>query len=52
MRVLSYIDSLNRGGAEILISDIAKNITKNDFEFFVVSGLGGDLEDEVRNSNA
>ena len=52
MKVLSYIDSLNRGGAETLIMDIAKNITKDDFEYIIVSGKGGDLEDEIKNSNA
>lgn len=52
MKVLSYIDSLNRGGAETLIMDIAKNITKEDFEYIIVSGKGGDLEEEIRNSNA
>jgi glycosyltransferase involved in cell wall biosynthesis len=52
MKVLSYIDSLNRGGAETLIMDIAKNITNEDFEYIIVSGKGGDLEEEIRNSNA
>ena len=52
MKVLSYIDCLNRGGMETLIADIAKNITKNDFDYYIVSGLGGDLEETVRNSNA
>lgn len=52
MRVLSYIDSLNRGGMETLILDIAKNVTKNDFELIIVSGLGGDLENQFVKSNA
>ena len=52
MKVLSYIDCLNRGGMETLIADIAKNITKNDFDYYIVSGLGGDLEETIRSSNA
>ena len=37
---------------ETLISDIAKNITKSDFQYIIVSGFDGDLEETIKNSNA
>lgn len=52
MRVLSYIDCLNKGGMETLIGDVAQNITNCDFELYIVSGKGGELEGYFKNSNA
>jgi glycosyltransferase involved in cell wall biosynthesis len=50
MKVLHLIDSLNRGGAEILTLDIARNAAASDIDICVVATGGGDLEEEFESS--
>jgi len=52
MRVLHYLDTLGRGGAEMQALDVAKNASRFGLELTVVSGGGGSLEDDFRNSGA
>ncbi len=50
MRVLHFLDTLGRGGAEMQALDVARNASRFDIEVTVVSGGGGALEDDFRNS--
>ncbi len=50
IKVLHLIDSLNRGGAEILTLDIARNAAASDIDICVVATRGGDLEEEFASS--
>lgn len=49
MRVLYYLDSVNRGGAETLMLDVCKNAARFGVETFVAAGEG-ELRDHFRNS--
>ncbi len=48
MKVLFLMDSLNRGGAEILALDIATNASKYDLEFILTTFKGGELEEDFK----
>jgi len=49
-RVLHILDSLNRGGAEIMALDLCRNAAANGLELTFVATGGGDLENDFRNS--
>ena len=50
MRVLHILDSLNRGGAEMLELDVCRNAAANGLDLTFVATGGGDLEWEFRGS--
>src|SRR5687767_8275495 len=50
MRVMHILDSLNRGGAEILELDLCRNARANNLDLTFVATGGGDLEADFRNS--
>src|SRR5687768_15321162 len=50
MRVMHILDSLNRGGAEILELDLCRNARANNLDLTFVATGGGDLEPDFRNS--
>lgn len=52
MKVLHFLDSVNRGGAEAQALDVCRNAGRFGLELTIVSALGGTLEDEFRNSGA
>ena len=52
MRVLHILDSLNRGGAEVLALDLCRNARACGLELTFVATGGGDLEDDFRRSGA
>ena len=50
MRVLFYLDSLGRGGAEMQALDVCRNAARFGIELTVVAGRGGALEGEFADS--
>lgn len=50
MRVLHILDSLNRGGAEVMMLDVCRNAKANGLDLTFAATGGGDLEDEFRRS--
>lgn len=50
MKVLHILDSLNRGGAEMLELDVCRNAQKNGLDLTFVTTGGGTLEEDFRNS--
>ena len=52
MKVLHILDSLNRGGAEILALDVCRNARKNGLDLSFAATGGGNLEKEFKNSGA
>lgn len=46
------LDSLNRGGTEVLALDVCRNASANDMELTFVATGGGALEEEFRRSGA
>jgi len=50
MKILHILDSLNRGGAEILALDLCRNARQNGLELSFAATGGGALEDDFRNS--
>jgi glycosyltransferase involved in cell wall biosynthesis len=52
MKVLHLLDSINRGGTEILSLDVCRNARKYGIDLTFVSTKGGALESEFRNSGA
>jgi glycosyltransferase involved in cell wall biosynthesis len=52
MRVMHILDSLNRGGAEMLALDVCRNARKLDLDLTFVATGGGDLEADFRGSGA
>ncbi len=50
MKVLHILDSLNRGGAEILALDVCRNAKKNGLDLSFAATGGGALEDDFKNS--
>lgn len=50
-RVLHVFGRLNRGGAELRTLDVVRRLKPSDpeMEFVALSGLPGDLDDEIRN---
>ena len=51
MKVLHLLDSINRGGAEILALDVCRNARKNGIDLTFVTMKGGALEDEFRSTD-
>lgn len=52
MRILHTLDSLNRGGAEIMTLDVCRNAKANGLDLTFLATGGGDLEDDFRDSGA
>lgn len=50
MRVLYYLDSLNRGGAEMQALDVCRNAQRFGIEMTLVAGGGGALETDFMNA--
>ncbi|HEY0080556.1 MAG TPA: glycosyltransferase family 4 protein [Pyrinomonadaceae bacterium] len=50
MKVLHVMDSLNRGGAEMLALDVCRNARANNLDLTFAATGGGDLEDDFRRS--
>src|SRR5688572_6928090 len=50
MRVLQYLDSLSRGGAEMQALDVCRNGASVGLEITAVAAGGGALEDEFADS--
>jgi glycosyltransferase involved in cell wall biosynthesis len=50
IKVLHILDSLNRGGAEIMALDLCRNARANGLQLAFVATGGGDLEEDFRNS--
>lgn len=50
MRVMHILDSLNRGGAEVLALDVCRNAHANGLDLTFAATGGGDLEDDFRRS--
>lgn len=50
MKILYYIDSLQRGGAEMQALDVCRNGARFGLEITAVTGRGGTLADDFRNS--
>lgn len=50
MKVLHILDSLNRGGAEMLALDVCGNAEKNGIDLMFAATGGGTLEDDFKNS--
>jgi glycosyltransferase involved in cell wall biosynthesis len=49
-RVLHILDSLNRGGAEVMELDLCRNARANGLDLTFVATGGGDLEEDFRHS--
>jgi L-malate glycosyltransferase len=52
MKVLHILDSLNRGGAEMLALDVCRNARANGLELSFAATGGGALEEDFKNSGA
>jgi glycosyltransferase involved in cell wall biosynthesis len=50
IKVLHTLDSLNRGGAEMMALDVCRNAKANGLDLTFLATGGGDLEDDFRNS--
>jgi len=52
MKVLHILDSLNRGGAEMLALDVCRNAAQNGLDLSFAATGGGTLEEDFKNSGA
>lgn len=52
MKILHTLDSLNRGGTEMLILDVCRNAHANGLDIAFAATGGGDLEEDFKNSGA
>lgn len=50
MKIVHLLDSLNRGGAEILALDICRNAKANDLDLIFITTGNGTLKGDFRNS--
>lgn len=50
MRILHFLDTTNRGGAETQVLDVCRNARDFGFEMTFVTAQGGSLESSFRNS--
>ena len=50
MRVLYFLDSIGRGGAEMQALDVCRNAVEHGFEMTFLTARGGVLEDEFRDT--
>ena len=48
MKVMHILDSLNRGGAEMLALDLCRNARGHNLDLTFAATGGGDLEDDFR----
>ena len=46
MRVMHILDSLNRGGIEMLMLDVCCNVARQNLNLTLVATGGGDLEED------
>ncbi len=51
MRILHFLDTLNRGGAETQVLDVCLNAEKFGFEMTFVTANGGAMEEDFRDAN-
>ena len=51
MKVLQFLDSVNRGGAETQVLDLCRNASRFGIEVTFVTAGAGVMEDEFRNSS-
>ena len=52
MKVLHLLDTVNRGGAEILVLDVCRNAADHAIDLTFVTTRGGELEADFRTSGA
>jgi glycosyltransferase involved in cell wall biosynthesis len=52
MKILHILDSLGRGGAEILVLDLCRNAKKNGLDLSFAATGGGALEEDFKSSGA
>lgn len=52
MKILHFLDTVNRGGAETLVLDVCRNAKKAGMEIFFAHAGGGALENDFRGSGA
>lgn len=52
MKIIHLLDSLNRGGTEMLILDVCRNAKANGLNLSLTATGGGDLEEDFRKSGA
>lgn len=52
MRVLNFLDTVNRGGAEMLQLDVCRHAKDFGIEMFMATSLGGELENEFAGSGS
>lgn len=52
MKILHFLDTVNRGGAETLVLDVCRNAKKAGIEIFFAHAGGGALENDFRGSGA
>lgn len=52
MKVLHLLDTVDRGGAEILVLDVCRNAAEHGIDVTFVTTQGGDLEENFRVSGA
>lgn len=52
MRILYFLDTLGRGGAEMQALDVARNAADFGLDLTIVSGGGGSLEEDFKASGA
>lgn len=50
MKILHTLDSLNRGGTEMLVLDVCRNARANDLDISFATTGGGDLKEDFANS--
>jgi glycosyltransferase involved in cell wall biosynthesis len=48
MKVLHILDSLNRGGAEVMMLDVCRRARANGLDLTMIATGGGDLEEDFR----
>ena len=50
MKILHFLDTVNRGGAETLVLDVCRNASANGLDIIFASAGSGALEDDFRRS--
>jgi glycosyltransferase involved in cell wall biosynthesis len=52
MKILHFLDTVNRGGAETLVLDVCRNAKKNGLDIAFAAAGGGALENDFESSGA
>ena len=52
MKILHFLDTVNRGGAETLVLDVCRNARSNGLDIVFAAAGGGALEEDFRTSGA